>query len=148
LVKSPEINDMKTTDQNRRNFLTNAAALATALPLLSFETGEHERTPAQKMFIHHVYFWLNNPNSREDFEKLVEGLRKLSKVETIRSFHIGKPASTSRDVIDGSYSISWFTTFEDLEAQESYQKDPIHLAFVASCKDLWSRVLVYDSVDL
>jgi hypothetical protein len=116
---------------------------------LSWEgRGWKKKGPAQNMFIHHVYFWLNNPNSKEELEKLVEGLRKLSKVQTIRSFHIGKPAATSRDVIDGTYSISWFTTFEDLGAQESYQKDPIHLEFVENCKDLWNRVIVYDSVDL
>ncbi|HEY8897922.1 MAG TPA: Dabb family protein, partial [Niastella sp.] len=58
----------------------------------------------ENKFIHHVYFWLKNTDSREDRAKLVEGLQKLSKVQTIRSFHIGQPAGTSRDVIDSSYA--------------------------------------------
>ena len=35
----------------------------------------------KNMFIHHVYFWLKNPESKEDFAKLVKGLEALSKVE-------------------------------------------------------------------
>lgn len=99
------------------------------------------------MFVHHVYFWLKNPGSREDLAKLQEGLQKLSKVKAIRMFHIGRPADTNRDVIDRSYSISWLTIFDSGEAQEQYQQDPIHLAFVSEYSSLWSKVVVYDSVD-
>lgn len=99
------------------------------------------------MFVHHVYFWLKNPGSREDLEKLREGLLKLSKVKYIRMFHIGRPAGTNRDVIDRSYALSWLTIFDTAEAQEQYQQDPIHLDFVSECSSLWSRVVVYDSVD-
>ena len=53
-----------------------------------------------KIFIHHVYFWLNNNDSIDDRNNLIEGLKKLSKVASIKTFHIGKPADTNRDVID------------------------------------------------
>lgn len=100
------------------------------------------------VFIHHVYFWLNNPESKEDFDKLVAGLRKLSAVKTINSFHIGKPADTNRDVIDRSYSVSWMLLFKNKADQDSYQVDPIHLKFVEECKHLWKKVTVFDSVDV
>ncbi len=102
---------------------------------------------AKNMFIHHVYFWLKNPSSEEDRSKLLDGLEKLSKVKTIKMFHIGKPADTNRDVIERSYSVSWMLIFENKEDQDSYQVDPIHLKFVDECKHLWSKVVVYDSVD-
>lgn len=102
---------------------------------------------AQNIFIHHVYFWLANPSSQEDFQQLIKGLEKLSSVKTIKMFHIGKPADTSRDVIDSSYSISWMLFFENKADEESYQVDPIHLKFVEECKHLWKKVVVYDSVD-
>lgn len=98
-------------------------------------------------FIHHVYFWLNNPDSKADFDKLVAGLRKLSVVKTIKAFYIGKPADTNRDVIDHSYSVSWLLFFDNKADQDSYQTDPIHLAFVKECKQLWKKVVVYDTVD-
>lgn len=100
------------------------------------------------MFIHHVYFWLRNTGSEEDRAALIAGLRKLSSVTTIQQFHIGVPAGTNRDVIDSSYAVSWMLMFATPEAQESYQVDPIHLQFVKECQHLWSRVVVYDSVEL
>jgi Stress responsive A/B Barrel Domain len=101
----------------------------------------------QNIFIHHVYFWLNNPESEEDLTKLATGLKKLSSVKTIKQFHIGEPAKTHRNVIDRSYSLSWLLIFENADDQEEYQVDPIHLNFVKECSHLWSRVVVYDSVD-
>jgi Stress responsive A/B Barrel Domain len=98
------------------------------------------------MFIHHVYFWLNNPHNEEDKKSLIEGLKKLSKVSTIKSFYIGLPAGTRRDVIDSSYSISWLLFFDNAADQDSYQTDPIHLEFVKTCKHLWQKVIVYDTV--
>ena len=102
----------------------------------------------KNLFIHHVYFWLNNPGSMADRDELIEGLKKLSAAATIQSFHIGLPATTNRDVIDTSYSVSWLLLFKNKEDQDSYQVDPIHLNFVATCKHLWSKVVVYDSVGL
>ncbi len=101
----------------------------------------------EKVFVHHVYFWLKDPGSKEDKNKLIEGLQKLSKVQTIQSFHIGQPAGTDRDVIERSYAISWLVFFDNRSDQDSYQSDPIHLRFVEECSGLWSKVIVYDSVD-
>jgi Stress responsive A/B Barrel Domain len=98
------------------------------------------------MFIHHVFFWLNNPDSESDKADLVAGLETLKAIEGIQLVHIGFPASTSRGVIDASYSVSWLLTFDSLEAEEVYQHHPIHLAFVANCSHLWSKVIVYDSI--
>lgn len=98
------------------------------------------------MFIHHVYFWLKNPESKEDRAKLIEGLKALSNVKTIKMFHIGQPAATNRDVIDRTYAASWLAIFDDQVAQDSYQTDPIHLKFVEDCSALWNRVIVYDSI--
>jgi len=100
------------------------------------------------MFVHHVFFWLKNPGSREDRAALIAGLEKLSKVDTIRHFHIGQPADTNREVIDTSYAVSWLLLFETAESQSSYQTDPIHLQFVKECSSLWSKVIVYDSVNV
>ncbi len=101
----------------------------------------------QNIFIHHVYFWLKEPSNSEHRKQLVEGLKKLSLVSNIKSFHIGKPAGTSRDVIDSTYSISWMLIFDNKKDQDNYQNDPIHLHFVEECSHLWSRVVVFDSID-
>lgn len=102
----------------------------------------------KKTFIHHVYFWLQNPESKEDLDQLIAGLKKLSKAKSIGSSHIGLPAPTNREVIDRSYSVSWCLFFKSAEEQDSYQTDPIHLNFVKECSMLWKKVVVYDSIDI
>ena len=97
---------------------------------------------------HHVYFWLKEKDSAEDLGKLMAGLKKLAAVKTIKQYHIGKAASTSREVIDGSYSVSWLVLFDNKADQDSYQTDPIHLKFVDECAALWKKVVVYDSIDM
>ncbi|WP_347271390.1 Dabb family protein [Rhizorhabdus histidinilytica] len=107
-------------------------------------------TPARsaelpQKFVHHVYFWLKQPDDAGDRARLIDGLRKLAAVKTIRSHHIGIPAATDREVIDRSYAVSWMLTFDSKADQDAYQVDPIHLRFVDQCSPLWARVVVYDS---
>jgi hypothetical protein len=116
-----------------------AGVAASALPLV----------PKKKMgVIHHVFFWLKNPASKEDLAKLLQGLRTLKGIETVRDIRIGVPASTEkRDVVDNSYSASELLFFDDLAGQKTYQDHPIHQKFIADCSHLWERVVVYDTVD-
>ncbi len=100
----------------------------------------------QTHFIHHVYFWLHNPESTEDQASLLAGLQALSKTPSIEQFHIGVPATTNREVIDTSYQLSWLCVFASKEAQDAYQTDPVHLHFVDTCKHLWKKVTVFDSI--
>jgi hypothetical protein len=137
------------TNSSRRKFIGDSAKAAVSLGLVTLTTNSQSAMSASKnLFIHHVYFWLNNPDSQEDYKKLVDGLEKLSKVKRIKMFHIGKPAGTNRDVIDGSYSVSWLLFFDNRADQDSYQTDPIHLKFIDECKHLWKKVVVYDSIDV
>ena len=100
----------------------------------------------QNTFLHHVFFYLNDHNAA-NVQSLVDGLQKLSAASTIRQFHIGIPADTNRDVVERSYSVSWLVLFDNGADQESYQTDPIHLAFIDQCSHLWNKVVVYDSVN-
>ena len=99
--------------------------------------------------VHHVFVWLKNPRSEADRNKLINGLRTLEKIETVRAIHIGVPAKTeARPVIDSSYSVSELLFFDDLEGQKTYQDHPIHQKFVADYSSLWEKVVVYDAVDV
>ncbi len=129
----------------RRTFLQNTTMAGSTLLLA---TGIGPDRTDKNLFVHHVYFWLKNPDSKDDFDKLIKGLESLSKISYIKLFHIGKPADTKREVIETSYQVSWLLFFNNKEEEERYQKDPIHLQFVEDCKQLWSKVVVYDSVDV
>jgi hypothetical protein len=129
----------------RKEFIQTTAMGALGLIVAPQTINNHME---KNLFIHHVYFWLKEPQSKEALAKLIQGLEGLSKVKTIQMFHIGKPADTNRDVIDRSYSVSWMLLFKNKADQDSYQVDPIHLKFVEDYSSLWSKVVVYDSVDV
>lgn len=131
---------------SRKNFLATATLLgsgltAAAAPKLNDET--------KKMVVHHVFFWLKNPSSKEDLQKLLAGLQTLKNIETVRKIHIGVTASTEqRAVVDASFSASELLFFDDLDGQKVYQDHPIHLEFIKNCSALWEKVIVYNSVDI
>jgi hypothetical protein len=129
---------------SRRSFLGN---IALSIPFVASLGSKNIFAQKSGMFIHHVYFWLKKPGNKEDKAKLIEGLKKLSKVTTIKDHYIGQPAATRREVIDSSYDVSWLLFFDNVADQDSYQTDPIHLTFVEECSSLWTKVVVYDSVD-
>lgn len=131
--------------RSRRRFLSRFSTVAALTGLGSLSALPSSAGDRRDGFIHHVYFWLKAPGNEQDLADLIDGLRKLSAVKTIREWHIGKPAGTRRDVIDSSYSVSWMLIFDDRAAQDAYQTDPIHLDFVKNCSHLWEKVVVYDS---
>lgn len=135
--------------KNRRAFIRSVGAGAAATALLpvssSAGTGEIRLTGA---LVHHVFFWLKDPENPVVRKQFEGALSRLLKVKTIRLSHIGVPASTEkRDVVDHSYTYSYMVFFDSREDQDSYQTDPVHLKFVEDNSHLWSRVVVYDSID-
>lgn len=96
--------------------------------------------------VHHVFFWLKNPTSAGDRDRLVAGLKTLAGIPSIKELYIGVPAGTEqRDVIDSSWQVSELMFFENLDAQAGYQEHSLHLAFIKSCGHLWEKVVVYDA---
>lgn len=137
------------TDRSRREFIVAGTALATGVAATGSPAAAS--TPSSKTsfppVVHHVFFWLKNPDSKEDLAKLLAGLRTLAGVDTVRGIHIGVPADTEqRGVVDGSYSASELLFFDDVAGQNAYQVHPIHKQFIADCEHLWQRVVVYDAM--
>lgn len=127
---------------DRRTLMLASAAGLTAL---ASPVTAASRPAVPAPLVHHVFFWLKNPDSNEDRVRLIEGLRTLSSIETVKAIHIGLPAATERrEVVDHSFSVSEILFFDDLAGQRTYQTHPVHKAFVDKCSHLWDRVVVYD----
>lgn len=132
--------------QTRRAFVASAAALGASTAASAMPTMTQKN---KKQLAHHVFFWLKNRDSKEDLAKLLEGLKTLEKIESVRKIHIGVPASTEqRPVVDSSYSASELIFFDDIAGQDAYQVHPIHKKFIEQCSPLWEKVIVYDSMDI
>jgi hypothetical protein len=134
---------LKTT--NRRKFIAITGSLATGTVVSAMAP----KINANKYpVVHHVFFWLKNPESIEDRDKLVAGVKTLSKIETVRELRVGVVASTEkRDVVDNSWAVSELMFFSDLAGQATYQNHPIHLEFIKNYSHLWAKVIVYDAID-
>ena len=99
------------------------------------------------MITHAVFFWLKNPDSQEDRETLIEGVRALAAIEVVRSLVVGVPAATEeRGVVENSYGVSEILTFDNEADERIYQDHPLHQRFIADHEHLWNRVTVYDVV--
>ena len=97
-------------------------------------------------FVHSVYFWLHNPDSEADraaFEKAIAALLANSKYA--KTNFLGIPPKSTREVVDDSFTYNLLVTFESAEAQEAYQVEEAHLAFIEEAQSLWKKVVVYDA---
>lgn len=100
-------------------------------------------------FTHAVYFWLKNPQDQSDrdaFEKSLKTL--LDKSKYAKTNFIGTPPKAVRNVVDDSFTYALFLTFESAKAQEAYQTEEVHLAFIEESNHLWEKVMVYDAIGL
>ena len=134
---------------DRRLFLSAALLTGGAVaggPARAASNEPDAKSESAHPVIHHALFWLKNPDSKEDLERLIQGVRTLKQIDVVRQLYVGTPASTEkRDVVDNSYHVSEVMFFDSLEDQAAYQVHPLHQKFVKDCGHLWSRVVVYDA---
>ena len=82
----------------RRKFIATATGLAV---VATASAQSSNKKPKPKQLAHHALFWLKNPASTEDRDKLVEGVKTLGKI------HVGFLDKTEkRDVVDTSWQVS------------------------------------------
>jgi len=132
----------------RRKFIETGGKIGLFAGVLSLPAKQTQSQEAMNnKFVHHVFFWLKEPNNKQHIENFQKALHELVKINSIQSYHLGKPADTRREVIDSSYHYSLLTIFSDQEAHDHYQIDPIHDVFRQVAGDLCAKVIVYDSVE-
>lgn len=98
------------------------------------------------MLVHAVYFWLRDDLTADQRSEFETHLRTLQTISSATHCWIGQPADTDRPVIDRTYTWALVLAFEDMAAHDAYQVDPVHQAFVNTCKPLWQQVKIYDSI--
>ena len=98
------------------------------------------------MLYHCVYFWLKPELTADQRAAFQAGVESLKGIKVVEKVAIGKPAATTkRPVVESSYDVAVIIVCKDVAAEAAYQVDPLHVAFVANCKQYWSRVQIFDS---
>jgi len=100
----------------------------------------------KNLFVHHVFFWLKEPENKEERIQFEKGIKNLRAIPQIQSSHIGSPVESSRQVVDDSFTYSYMTFFRNNEDQTIYQTHPLHLQFIEDYQHLWEKVIVYDAM--
>lgn len=100
------------------------------------------------MFVHAVYFWLRDDLTSAERERFVAGLHALRGIEGVQQGYVGVPAPTDRPVIERGYSYALVLVFADVDAQDVYQRHPVHDRFRDECSPYWQTVRIYDSVSV
>ncbi|AXT49781.1 Dabb family protein [Aquimarina sp. BL5] len=117
--------------------------------IISCQDATSNNNQFDKNFVHTVYFWLNNPESKEDRKLFEESLNKfLETSKYAKTNFIGIPAGTDREVVDNSYTYALVVTFSSKEEQNLYQKEEAHLLFIKEASSLWNKVQIYDAIGL
>lgn len=118
-------------------------------PTDAMSQNQHDMKSFDSNFVHTVYFWLHNPDDREDCKAFEASLSKfLDHSQFAKTKFIGKAPRASRDVVDGSFTYSLVVTFESAEAQQAYQDEKPHKLFIEESEHLWKKVIVYDSIQV
>lgn len=114
-----------------------------------FGQNEKEMKEFDSNFSHTVFFWLKNPESQADRSAFKTSLKKfLDNSGYAKTKFIGTPPKASRDVVDGSFTYSLILSFDSAESQQAYQDEEPHKLFIEESSDLWTKVIVYDSVSI
>ena len=133
----------------RREFVagTTALGLMGAAGLSAQTSSSPTAMIKDTHLVHHVFFWLKNPDSAEDLQALLEGIKGLGAVPEVKGVHVGVPADTEkREVVENSYHASEILLFDSLEDQATYQSHPLHQKFIDDHSHRWEKVVVFDTI--
>ena len=97
-----------------------------------------------RMFIHCVFFWLNQPSEESRRAMNDDAVSLLSNIPGVKHLWVGRPAMTPRDVVDNSYDIGICVVLDDAAAHDVYQAHRQHKEFGTRHKPNWKRLQVYD----
>lgn len=131
----------------RKEMIIKSAVAAGSLAVMGIgcATPKQSKDELSEMFVHHVLFWLKEPENVDARCEFEAGVRELLKIDLIVMHNFGVPATTNRDVIENSYTYSMVACFKNKADQDIYQTHPDHLKFIEKCSHLWQRVMVIDT---
>ena len=98
------------------------------------------------MLAHMVYFTLNDP-SDENINGLIASCKEhLTNHPGTTLFAVGKlTPDLARPVNDREFHVALQLVFESRDAHNVYQASDRHQAFIATNKDSWAQVRVFDA---
>lgn len=103
-------------------------------------------------FAHHVLFWLKDGEKNASYSAILKALKEFRNLPEVKFLHIGSPSISDIDyeaqATDATYTISYLAFFESRKAKEDYLSNPLHKKFLNDFKEIVSKVIIYDSLNI
>jgi hypothetical protein len=94
---------------------------------------------------HIVLCWLKDSGNAAQRAELVKISKSFLKVPGVQEVRVGPVISSERDIVDDSFDVAIFMTFDTVEDMNAYIVHPEHAAAVKDkLKPLVSKIVVYD----
>lgn len=105
-----------------------------------------EKKAGEAQLAHMVFFTLEDSNDANR-KRLVEACKKhLDGHDGVVYFSVGTlNPELNRKENDREYDVALHLVFRNRAAHDRYQDHARHKAFIEECKNLWSKVRVFDS---
>lgn len=143
---------MKKNSFSRRKFIKIGSLVALSAGILHSVSGNamslrSQKEPKTGSLCHHVFYWLEHPDSEQERDQLVAGLHKLCTAPQIRYYHIGisGPYFKKDDPL-ANWQVSLLMVFDKKEDINAYHKTSTHQEFVAANKHLWVKTIKFDAI--
>jgi len=92
-----------------------------------------------------VLCWLKQPANDADRNQIVEISRSLQKIPGVLDVRVGKAIPSDRKIVDDSFDVGIYFSFESVADMERYLKHPQHISAVKNVlAPLTSKIVVYD----
>jgi hypothetical protein len=99
--------------------------------------------------VHHVVIcWLNESGNKEARQNLIEVSRGFSSIPGVIDVRAGRVIQSEREIVDSSFDIAIYLSFENKQKLFEYLNHPIHKEAVEKMlKPLVRKVTVYDFIE-
>jgi hypothetical protein len=93
---------------------------------------------------HIVLVWLDKSLSQEQISQIIDSSKQLSKITYVKNLKVGKAISSTRKIVDDSFTFGIVMQFADIESMNKYLIDENHVNYVKQLKPMIKKLLVYD----
>ena len=99
--------------------------------------------------VHHVVVcWLNESGNKEACHKIIEASRGFSSIPGVINVRAGRVIQSERKIVDGSFDVAIYLSFENKQKLQDYLAHPIHKNAVKKIlKPLVRKIVVYDFIE-
>ena len=93
---------------------------------------------------HIVLVWLDESLSQQQITQIINNSKQLSKINYVKNVKVGRAISSTRKIVDDSFTFGIVMQFTDMESMNKYLIDENHVKYVKQLKPMIKKLVVYD----